>query len=176
VRKQTNCTIAIPRCALTWFHVESITRVSRRAPFQVLKRRRHCKCVVFSRHQPCWNVSGNIHARSVWWPFKHAASISAVQKKKLWFQKMEMCVMQPRLSPESTSIHLILKHVKNKGNEKAISSHGANFQVVIKHGASNSAVQKKNCGHVSEFYVLVLFLKLGISSTFRKTRKISCRT
>jgi hypothetical protein len=37
VRKQTNSTIAIPRCALTWFHVESITRVSR-------KRRRHCKC------------------------------------------------------------------------------------------------------------------------------------
>jgi hypothetical protein len=35
VRKQTNYTIAIPRCALTWFHAESITRVSRRAPFQV---------------------------------------------------------------------------------------------------------------------------------------------
>jgi hypothetical protein len=27
--------VAIPRCALTCFHVESITRVSRRAPFQV---------------------------------------------------------------------------------------------------------------------------------------------
>jgi hypothetical protein len=31
VRKQTNSTM---RCALTWFHVESITRVSRRAPLQ----------------------------------------------------------------------------------------------------------------------------------------------
>jgi hypothetical protein len=61
--------IAIPRCELTWFHIESIARVSTCAIPS--KRRRHCNCncARLSRHQPCWTLSGNIRARSVWWPF-----------------------------------------------------------------------------------------------------------
>jgi hypothetical protein len=54
------------RCALTWCHVESITRVSRRAPFQVAI----ANALVFSWRQLCWNVRGHILARSVWWLFK----------------------------------------------------------------------------------------------------------
>jgi hypothetical protein len=44
------------------------------APFQV-KGVAIANALVFSRHQLCWhqlcwNVTGNIRARSVWWPFK----------------------------------------------------------------------------------------------------------
>jgi hypothetical protein len=42
---------------------------SHRAPFQV-KEGTIVNALVFSRHQPCWNVSGNILASFVWWrPF-----------------------------------------------------------------------------------------------------------
>jgi hypothetical protein len=46
---------------------------SRRAPFQV-KECAIANVLVFSRHQPCWNVTGNILARFVWWPFKRSSS------------------------------------------------------------------------------------------------------
>jgi hypothetical protein len=59
VRKRTNSTSVISRCALTWFRVEAITRVSRRAPFQI-KECSLAHALVFSRHHPCWNVSGNL--------------------------------------------------------------------------------------------------------------------
>jgi hypothetical protein len=61
--KTSNCTIAMPHYALTRFHVESSTRVSRRAPFQVAI----ANVLLFSRRERQWE-----HSREVWWPFKDA--------------------------------------------------------------------------------------------------------
>jgi hypothetical protein len=75
-----------------------LTRVSRRAPFQV-KEGAIANALVFSGRQPCWNVSGNILARSVG-SFKKSRILPDIQKnpnigpRKIWVTKK--CSCQPR--------------------------------------------------------------------------------